>query len=350
MFDIKLKRPGPTFYHILIFIVSQSTWFLLLGLWIYWYVSNYLLLDKMGDTIPLEMFPDNLNIIALVSGLILLVVLSVGMSLIFVYLNKQLNLTRLYDNFISNVTHELKSPLSSIQMYVETMEKRNITVQQQSEFLQMMKQDTERLDNLINSILYLSSLEKQKLAKTVHRDYHVYNADSLLKNTISELITEFKIEDETLSLKGKLNGECVVDRSWLKIVLSNLLDNAIKYSTERPKIIIQLYEDSKNFYIDVTDNGVGIQARDQKKIFNKFQRIYNPESPNVKGTGLGLYWVKEIIKHHGGKISLESNGKNRGSTFKITLPIYKASRQRYIKRLLKRSRKQQEAGIPNEAN
>ena len=76
MFDLKLKRPGPTFYHILIFIISQLTWFLLLGLWIYWYVSNYLLLDKMGKSVDVETFPDNLNIIALVSGLVLLVVIS----------------------------------------------------------------------------------------------------------------------------------------------------------------------------------------------------------------------------------------------------------------------------------
>ena len=168
MFDLKLKRPGPTFYHILIFIISQLIWFLLLGLWIYWYVSNYLLLDKMGEQLNLETFPGDINVIALVSGLILLVLLSGGMSWIFVYLNKQLNVTRLYDNFISNVTHELKSPLSSIQMYVETMRKRDVPQEKQSEFLEMMQQDTERLARLINSILYLSSLENPKMAKTVH--------------------------------------------------------------------------------------------------------------------------------------------------------------------------------------
>jgi len=348
--DIKLKRPGPTFYHILIFIVSQLTWFLLLGLWIYWYISNYLFLDKMEGTIPQETVPDNLNIIALVSGLILLVVLSVGMSLIFVYLNKQLNITHLYDSFISNVTHELKSPLSSIQMYVETMRQREVHPQQQKEFLQLMQQDTERLGNLINSILYLSSLENQKLVKTVQSDYNVFDADSLLKNIFSELKTEFKIEQEMISIEGELNCECVVDRTWLKIVISNLIDNAIKYSIRNPFIKILLYKDETYFYIRVTDKGVGIHPRDQKRIFNKFQRLANPESPNVKGTGLGLYWVKEIVKHHGGKIFLESNDTNQGSSFKIALPVYKASRQRYINRLLKRSRKQQKAGMTDEKN
>jgi signal transduction histidine kinase len=338
LFDLKLKRPGPTFYHILIFIISQLTWFLLLGLWIYWYVSNYLLLDKMGESVNLESSPDDLNVIALVSGLILLVVLSVGMSWIFVYLTKQLNVTKLYDNFISNVTHELKSPLSSIQMYVETLRQRDVPDSKKSEFLEMMQRDTERLGDLINSILYLSSLENQKLSRTVQRDYNVYDVDSLIHSIVTEVRTEFKLDDRTLELNGKAKCEGVADRDWLKVVLSNLIDNAIKYSTEKPKITVFVRKGIKYFHIDVKDNGMGIQPRDQKKIFNKFQRIYNPQSPNVKGTGLGLYWVKEIIKHHGGRINVESKGTDQGSTFKITLPIYKTSRQRFINKLLKHSR------------
>jgi len=345
VFDLKLKRPGPTFYHILIFIISQLTWFLLLGLWIYWYVSNYLLLDKMGENVDLEAFPDDLNIIALVSGLILLVVLSVGMSWIFVYLNKQLNVTKLYDNFISNVTHELKSPLSSIQMYIETLRQREVPADKQNEFLQMMQQDALRLGNLINSILYLSSLENQKLSRTVQRGYNVFNVNSLLKNIISELRSEFKLDTQELKLKGNAECECVVDRDWLKVVLSNLIDNAIKYSIEKPKIIVALSKGSKYFFISVKDNGIGIQPRDQKKIFNKFQRINNQQSPNVKGTGLGLYWAKEIVKHHGGKIVLEGSANGQGSTFKITLPIYMTSRQRFTNKLLKRSGNIQKAEI-----
>jgi signal transduction histidine kinase len=88
-----------------------------------------------------------------------------------------------------------------------------------------------------------------------------------------------------------------------------------------------------------SDNGVGLLYKDQNKIFNKFQRIENEESPSVKGTGLGLYWVKEIVKYHGGKIQVESAGKNMGTTFTITLPIYKSYKKRYIETLLKISKK-----------
>ena len=307
MFNLKLKKPGPTFYHILIFIISQLIWFLLLGLWIYWYVSNYLLLDKMGEKLDPETIPGDLNVIALVSGLILLVLLSVGMSWIFIYLNKQLNLTRLYDNFIANITHELKSPLSSIQMYVETMQKRAMSRKQQQEFLDIMHQDTERLSRLINSILYLSSLENQKMAKTVRQDYNIFNADSLIREITEELRNEFKLPDRTITINGNAHCECVVDRDWLKIVISNLLDNSLKYCINKPEITITLNKGTKYFFIDFMDNGVGILPGYRKEVFNKFQRIYNPRSPNVKGTGLGLYWVKQIIIRHGGKPSIENN-------------------------------------------
>jgi signal transduction histidine kinase len=296
----------------------------------------------MGEKMDLDTLPDDLNVFALVSGLILLVLLTVGMSWIFIYLNKQLNLTRMYDNFIANITHELKSPLSSIQMYVETMQKRTISQSQQNEFLVIMQQDTERLGRLINSILYLSSLENQKMARTIRQDYNIYNADSLIHEIIEELQNAFKLPDKTITINGDTHCECVVDRDWLKIVLSNLLDNSLKYCTHTPEIEITLSKGMKYLFIDFKDNGVGILPRYRKEVFNKFQRIYNPKSPNVKGTGLGLYWVKQIIIRHGGKISIENN-TDQGTTFKISLPIYKTSKQRYINRLLKRSRKQTES-------
>ena len=343
MVDLKIKRPGPTFYHALIFIISQVTWFLLVGLWIYWYVSNYLLLDEVGAKLELDTILEDINLIALVGGLILLVLLSGGMSWIFVYLNKQLNINRLYDKFISNVTHELKSPLSSIQLFVDTMRKRDVSRKKQVEFLEVMQHDTDRLDNLINSILYLSSLENRKLAKTVHRDYNVFDADPLIHNIISEFQKELKLGKDIITIEGKAQCECVVDRDWLKIVLGNLIDNALKYCIQKPKIHILISIDLKYFYISIADNGIGVARKDFKRIFNKFQRIYNFDSPNVKGTGLGLYWVKEIVKHHGGKIRITSDGSNKGSTFKIALPIYNTSKRFYINRLLKHSRERAES-------
>ncbi|HDL18786.1 MAG TPA: HAMP domain-containing histidine kinase [Bacteroidetes bacterium] len=334
-----MKKSNDLILHIFIFVTAQLAWFLLLGLWIYWYVTNYILLNKVGGKISPQIITGTTNIIALVSGIVLLVMLSISMSLIFVYLNRQLNLTRLYDNFIANVSHELKSPLSSIQLYLETMHKMPVPRDKQHEFLNLMLKDVKRLNHLINSILYLSSLEQKKMVKQVTYDYYVYNADSIIRQVIGEALSEFKFPGKSVSIEGHVDCQCVIDRNWLKIVIKNLIDNAVKYSPNKAQIDIRLSTGTKKFYIEFSDQGVGIAPRNQKKIFSKFERIYNPASPNVKGTGLGLYWVKQIVAYHGGKISVESAGLNRGTTFKIALPIYEVSKKRYINRLLRLSKK-----------
>jgi signal transduction histidine kinase len=102
---------------------------------------------------------------------------------------------------------------------------------------------------------------------------------------------------------------------------------------------IRLKQNSKYLTISITDKGIGIPVKDQKKVFNKFHRIYSKKSPSVKGTGLGLYWVNEIIKYHGGKVTVSSEGHDCGTTFIIELPIYQASKKRYINRLLEITRR-----------
>ena len=334
-----MKKPSVLLYHVLIFVIAQLTWFSLLGLWIYWYVTNYLLLMKVGDKLAPQFTSETTNIAALVSGLVLLVVLSLSMSAIFIYLNRQLNVTRQYDNFIANVTHELKSPLSSIQLYLETMQKREINRKKQKEFMGLMLKDTKRLNHLISSILYLSSLEQRKLTRKVSHDYHIYHADEVIREVIAEALEELNFPGQNIEIDGKLNCQCVIDRNWLKIVFNNLIDNSVKYSLGPTQIKIRLKQGTSHFFIEFIDNGIGITQKDQKKIFNKFQRIYSNESPNVKGTGLGLYWVREIIQYHGGKITVSSAGKNKGTTFKIALPIYRESKKMYINRLLRLSKK-----------
>lgn len=337
-----MKKINSLFSSILIFVLVQAAWFSLLGLWIYWYVTNYIIFKNVGDNLSPQIISDGTNIFALISGIVLLVFISIGMSLIFSYLNRQMNLTKLYDNFIANVTHELKSPLSSIQLYLETLKSRNVPRIKQQEFINLMLKDTDRLNNLINSILQLSGIEQKKAAKIYPHDYRVYKADKIVKQIIKDTVEQFQLSNDAVSVKGTTSCECVIDYNWLEIVFHNLFDNAIKYSKNPVKIEIKLSSTLKYFNIEFKDNGIGISVKDQKRIFNKFQRIYYQDSPNVKGTGLGLYWVKEIIRYHGGKISIFSEGKDKGTTFKIELPIYKTSKKRYIRSLLRISKKSQE--------
>ena len=302
-----------------------------LALWIYWYVSNYILLTELEGSIATQMNLETTQIGTLIGGIILLIAISVGMSLIFIYLTRQMNLTRLYDNFIANVTHELKSPLSSIQLYLETMQKRRVPVEKQSEFLEIMLHDTRRLDTLITSILDVTGLEKKKLAY----NFEVMQADAIINTLILEAASAFKISDKSLVVSGHLKGEIVLDQRAIKIIINNLFDNAVKYSRGPAKITIHLSNSEKYFLIDFTDQGIGVNKKDQKLIFNKFQRIYRTDSPSVKGSGMGLYWVSELIKSHGGHISVSSPGQEKGASFRIELPIYRTAKKRFTNRLLK---------------
>lgn len=332
-----MKKRSPLFYHILIFVLAQLAWFSLLGLWIYWYVTNYILFTKFGQEVSAQMVSDSTNIFALISGLFLLVVVSVGMSLIFIYLNKQLHLTKMYDNFIANVTHELKSPLSSIQLYLETLGARDVPQSKQRQFFTLMLKDVDRLNNLINSILYMSGFEQKKTALKYPHNYHIYNAESVLREIIDEAAKQQRIPEQSVQIEGHLPCRCVIDRNWFRIVFDNLFDNARKYSEDAVSIHILMRCSARNIIIEFRDRGIGIAPREQKKIFHKFYRADMADSPSVKGTGLGLYWVKEIVNYHGGTVSVFSKGWGYGSTFKIELPVYKVSKKRHIRSLLKHS-------------
>ena len=318
------------FYHILIFVIAQLVWLLLLGIWIYWYVSNYIVFEKVGEEVSPQLIYDVQNALPFILGLILLIGLSFTTSLIFRHLNVQLRITELYDNFIGNVTHELKSPLSSIQLYLETLKQREVPPEKRKEFIDMMMKDADRLQSLINSILEISAQEKKKLLQ----DYKVYQAEKIVKELIEESCEKFRVEKENYSIISDAACEIVASKDALKVVFDNLVDNAVKYSTIKAKIVVSLICNSKKVSIIFSDHGIGVAAKEQKKIFNKFYRIYNKEIPNVKGTGLGLYRVKEIIKAHDGKITVLSEGEGKGTTFKLELPAYGAMSKRQLKKFL----------------
>ncbi|MCK5145152.1 HAMP domain-containing histidine kinase [bacterium] len=326
-------------FHILVFIFAQVAWLSLLGLWIYRFVATNLVMDQVSDRL---MVSGRFNLITLISGIVLFVTVSVGMALMFRRLNVQMNLTSMYDNFIANITHELKSPLASIQLYLETMQLRELQRSRQQEFLALMIKDANRLQYLINSILEVSGLEQKRIVYKCE----VYDAGAVIKSIIKESSEQFKLNNSKIQIVGGAARQCVVDRDALKIVFDNLIDNAIKYSTGDVRININLKHTEKWIVVEFADQGIGIDIKDQKVVFQKFERIYHADVPNVKGTGLGLFWVREIIRYHGGKVRVRSRGHGKGTTFTIELPIYQVSQKRTIDKLLKlasRIRREQEA-------
>jgi len=286
--------------YVVIFILAQIAWLGLLGLWIYFYVSNYLTITKVGDQLSPQINIDTPNALVFAGGIVLILAIASGIAILFRNLGTQIKLNRMYDNFIDNITHELKSPLASIDLYLQTMRFRNVPEKKRKEFLDNMLGDTKRLQNLIDSILEISALEQ----KTVAHNFQVYNAGVIFPKLFEESRIQSKLNVEDFTIIGKPDAEVKIDEYAFKIVIDNLVDNAVKYSSGELKIIVSLRRVGKRIIIEFSDNGIGIPEYERKKIFKKFYRIYREDIPNVKGTGLGLYWVYEIIKLHGGKINL----------------------------------------------
>jgi two-component system phosphate regulon sensor histidine kinase PhoR len=328
-----MKGKHSLFYHILIFVLAQLVWLSLLGIWIYWYVSNYLTYEKVGGQVSPQLLYDVQNAIPFVLGLVLLIGLSFITSVIFRDLNVQLRLRELYDNFIGNVTHELKSPLSSIQLYLETLRQRDVPAEKQKEFLDMMMKDADRLQHLINSILEISAQEKGKHPG----NFRIYDASHLIKSVLEESFDRLRIKKENFKIEGEAQCEIIADKDSLRIVFDNLADNAVKYATKAVNIDVRMNSDLHSVFIDFCDDGIGISPKEKKKIFKKFYRISGKNIPNVKGTGLGLYQVKQIIKVHGGKVNLVSDNENTGSVFRIELPVYDESKRRFKKLIRKQT-------------
>ena len=199
-----------------------------------------------------------------------------------------------------------------------------------------MIKDAQRLDGLINTILEISRMEQKKAAY----NFQIYSADNLYRVLIEEAVKQYCLPSGAVKIKGKLKCNCIVDKKAIEIVVNNLISNAVKYTKREIRIRITLSTSKKMICASFIDNGIGLSPADRGKVFNKFHRIYQKNSPNVKGTGLGLYLVKEIIKYHKGRISVSSI-PDKGSTFKIELPIYSETNKRYNK-LLKFSKQKED--------
>ncbi len=318
-------------YTILIFVLAQLAWFMVILLWIYRFVINNIIFKQLGENPLPELISKQSNLLALIGGLVAMVSVSVAMSLIFRWLTFQMKITSMYDNFIANVTHELKSPLSSIQLGLETLQLRKMPPETQDDFLNLMIKDAGRLHRLINSILDITGLEQKKFVF----NYHIVTAGPVLKQLIKDAISFNKLSVDRVTVTGDTDCLFVIDQNAMEIVINNLMDNANKYSNPPVKIDINLSRTRKFVRMTFRDHGVGVASRDLKKIFQKFYRIDRSDMPSVKGSGLGLTWVREIIKAHGGKILVNSDGPGKGTCFTVDLPIYQTTKKRYIDRLLK---------------
>lgn len=248
-------------------------------------------------------------IILLLGGMIL------GVFLIIKDIYREKYLSQLRSDFVSNVTHELKTPLTSIYMFAESILLDRVkTKSDQKEYLGIILKETERLKRLINNILAFSIREKGKF----EYNFNEVNISELVKSAINNL--DYWIIEKQFILKTKIEEGIIgyVDPDAIKQSVINLLSNAIKYSRDRKEIDIRLWKSEKLIYIEVEDKGIGIPEDQIDYIFDKFYRVENTDKAENSGTGLGLTLVKDIVEAHNSKILVESK-INQGSKFTIIL-------------------------------
>lgn len=220
-------------------------------------------------------------------------------------------------DFVSNVTHELKTPLTSINMFAESILLGSVKSEKDlKKYANVIVKESERLKRMINNILDFSRKENDKLT------YHLKECDLLevVNATMEEMNYWLGINKFEVTLDLQKNVIAVVDPEGIKQVLSNLISNAIKYSDFKRKLIVRLYKKRGKAVIEVEDCGIGIPEEKQKSIFEKFYRINSKKNENIGGTGLGLTVSKDIIEAQNGKLLVRSK-INEGSTFTIELNI-----------------------------
>jgi len=250
-----------------------------------------------------------------IASVLLLVAMVLGVILILRDIAREKHIAQLRSDFISNVTHELKTPLTSIRMYAESLMMGRVnSASMQKEYLSVVVNESERLKRMINNILEFSKMEKGK------PEYHFVNSNmaSILYASIQEMNYWFEKEHFEVITELDETIYAEVDPEKMMQAIGNLLSNAIKYSTDTKKIFLRLFKKPEHVCIEVEDRGIGIPEDKLSRIFEQFYRIEQKES--ISGTGLGLTVVKEIIVAHNGTISVTSE-PGKGSRFTIRIPL-----------------------------
>ena len=259
------------------------------------------------------------EVVLLVLGVIFFALIITGLILNTIFLVREIRRNEQHDAFLNAVTHELKTPIASIKLYLETLKTREVEEEKKQEFYDIMLADNDRLLSTVEQVLQASrTREKQRLMNLAEIDLGQLIAETIaivrLRLHLDEAAIRFSKPDESIKVVG--------DRAELQTAFANLLDNAVKYSDAPSKISVRV-KLSRPGKADVLvrDNGIGIKRADLKRVFKRFYRVPNLAMTAAKGTGLGLPIVRSIIEKHGGRVKAESRGLGMGTTFIVQLPV-----------------------------
>src|SRR5436190_10614995 len=256
----------------------------------------------------------------LVLGIVFFVVLIFGLVLNTTFLIREIRRNEQHDAFINAVTHELKTPIASIRLYLETLKTRDVDETQREEFYNIMLADSERLLTTVEQVLRAgrTGMKRRRIANSV------ISLRDMLGECLEVTRNRYGLSENHLmyfespdASTAKVSGD--VDE--LRAAFANLLDNAVKYSDDEVRVSVSVSTlDAKRVTIRVADQGIGIPSAQLKRIFKRFYRVPGKFMARVKGTGLGLFIVHSVITKHGGRVFAESGGLGHGSTFTVQLP------------------------------
>jgi len=254
-------------------------------------------------------------------GIIFFALLIAGMVVNTIFLVREVRRSEQHDSFINAVTHELKTPVASIRLHLETLQRRELPEQRKQEFYRLMLKDTDRLTDTVEQVLRAGRAGDKKAGK----EKAEVDFGQLVRDCMEAIRSRYHLQPELLRYEEMAaNGIGVYVRGSqedLRTAVSNILDNAVKYSGESVDVRVRLEtNDAKRVVLSVQDHGVGIPQDDLKRVFRRFYRVMPRSMTHVKGTGLGLFIVKAIAKKHGGTAFALSEGEGQGTTVVIELP------------------------------
>jgi two-component system phosphate regulon sensor histidine kinase PhoR len=304
---------------IFIFIISILALGLSLFLYIYWYIEVSSGLDEI-----IRRFEIDRNLVLASKAWVVILVLSVlvgliliGIFMIFVYSQKTQQLYRLQHNFINNFTHELKTPLTSLRLYLQTFVKYDLERGDQIKYLDYMIADAGRLADTVNRILNLARIESKS-----------YQWELVAKNIVSVMERFFRrnrhlFADLTIVIPDATRHAytCLIDPPLFEMLLMNLATNAVKYNNSgKPRLEITFTPSTRHLQVHFEDNGNGFEKRERKRIFKKFYQVGRSEDMSARGSGIGLFLVQSIAKIHNGRVWAFSEGTGKGAVFTLKLP------------------------------
>jgi len=286
-----MRRTFVIFYALITYALAELVWW------------GYLLAKHMPADIGMIMG----------EGSVFIFVFFVGAYSLHKSINKERKLQEQKKNFLLSVTHELKSPLASIKILLQTIQKRSLTKEQTLNFIGKALMDIERLDDMVENMLLASKIDNRSYSFPKDK----FNLSVLVDSIVNRLqITKCEGTQQIIDAEIEPKIEITGDKFALTSVVTNLVENAIKYSGPCETVGVKLFSREGKVFLEVADHGIGISDHEKNRIFDKFYRVGSEDTRNTKGTGLGLYIVKEVLDKHQASIKVKDN-RPAGSIFEV---------------------------------